>query len=311
MARSNYFRAVTVLAVAVATTLAVGLLVLTKPPVAEAQAQDADLRVDMIGPPQLFVGNSDYFSIVVTNSGSESVTVPAGTVLVRNTLTGAKFNSAGNNPPYQPTFGTDHNTVDFTTTADDTIRPRTGRYFTVSANLEAEGAVSNSVQVDPDGAISEGNETNNGPKTLDMTVLKPPTTTPEADLALVTTDRPDPVRVRETLTYTLKVTNNGPDPLPPGAAINDSLPENTKFVSAKIEEDMGDCVFLGTNFQSVMCRVSDGIARGETVRAKIVVVPRLKGTIENRASARSAGYFTSDSNGPPSDTETTSVKRPR
>lgn len=310
MARTNYLGAVTVLAVAAATLAAGLLLMLANPQTADARAQSGDLRVDMIGPAQLFVGEDDYFRIVVTNSGSESVTVPAGTVLVRDTLTDAKFNSAGHNPPYKASFSTDVHTVDFATADDDTIGPGKNRHFSVSARLTEAGTVSNSAQVDPDGAIREGDETNNAPKTLDMTVLARPETDPVADLALVTTDRPDPVRVGKTLTYTLEMTNNGPDPVPPGALIDDYVPEKTRFVSAQIEDDKGDCVFM-TTVSLLECRASDAIAPGDTLRASIALVPRRAGTIENEAYARSGGQFTMDPNGNPSDTETTRVKRSR
>jgi uncharacterized repeat protein (TIGR01451 family) len=54
-----------------------------------------------------------------------------------------------------------------------------------------------------------------------------------ADLAVVQTDSPDPVDLGSNLTYTITVTNAGPDPAP-GVTMNHSIPLDTTFVSLTV-----------------------------------------------------------------------------
>src|SRR5207247_11469347 len=52
--------------------------------------------------------------------------------------------------------------------------------------------------------------------------------TPQADLSIVKTDSPDPVQSGQELTYTLTVTNNGPD-VATDTVVTDSLPSRVTF----------------------------------------------------------------------------------
>jgi uncharacterized repeat protein (TIGR01451 family) len=54
---------------------------------------------------------------------------------------------------------------------------------------------------------------------------------PTSDLAITKTDAPDPVALGSNLTYTLTVTNNGPD-ASTGSTVSDTLPAGVTFVSA-------------------------------------------------------------------------------
>ena len=53
---------------------------------------------------------------------------------------------------------------------------------------------------------------------------------PTADLSIIKTDSPDPVTTGDDLTYTVTVTNNGPDPAT-SVVVTDNLPAETIFVS--------------------------------------------------------------------------------
>jgi uncharacterized repeat protein (TIGR01451 family) len=55
---------------------------------------------------------------------------------------------------------------------------------------------------------------------------------PTADLALTIADTPDPITTGQNLTYTLIVTNNGPDPAT-NLRVTDSLPPNVAYVNTR------------------------------------------------------------------------------
>jgi uncharacterized repeat protein (TIGR01451 family) len=59
-----------------------------------------------------------------------------------------------------------------------------------------------------------------------------------AELAVTMVDSPDPVRAGNNLTYTLTVTNGGPNPVP-DARLTDSLPAGLTFISATSSQ--GSC----------------------------------------------------------------------
>lgn len=300
---------------ALAAALAAGLLMVAMSPPSNAAEQKPDLAITHIGPSQLFVGEADFYHIVVTNKGPGPVTIPSGTVLLRDTLTGATFNSAGWGPgPYSASFSNGVTTVTFTTTADDTIGAGKTRNFSVAnRSTSATGTITNTAQLDPDGAITEANEDNNS-STVSTTVVERPESDLTVNLALAISDRPDPVTVRRPLTYTLKVTNNGPDTLPPGALIHDDLPASVKFRSAEFVGGLGECALIRLpDRQLLVCRVGNAIGVGESVKTKIVVVPKRKGRLESSASAQGGGQLINGDpvvvhpGGYPSDTEATKV----
>lgn len=299
---------------AFAASLAAGLLMVAMSQPSNAVEQKPDLTIAKIGPSQLFVGETDFYYIVVTNEGSGSVTVPAGTVLVKDTLTGSTFNGAGYNQPYKATFGDNLTTVSYATTTDDTIRAGQTRNFAVELRPRSTtGTITNTAQMDPDGAIAEADETNNT-STVTTNVVARPATDLTVNLGFTISDRPNPVRVGRTLTYTVDVTNNGPDALPPGASISDTLSNKVKLRSVEFTQGSGECVFIRLDDRQVlMCRVSGAIGVGESVQAEIRVVPKREGRLETSAYAQAGGQLPSGDpvvvhpGGYPTDTERTRV----
>jgi uncharacterized repeat protein (TIGR01451 family) len=296
-----------------AAVLAAGLLMLAMSPPSNAVERKPDLTIAKIGPSQLFVGEMDFYDVVVTNEGPGSATVPAGTVLLKDTLTGSTYNSAGYNSPYSASFDDNLTTVSYATTTDDTIRPGQTRYFTVMPRPRTTtGTITNTAQVDPDGAIAEADETNNTSATITTNVMARPASDLTVNLALELSDHPDRVRVGRTLTYTLDVTNNGPDVLPPGAYIHHTLSRKVKLSSVEFTQGSGECVFLRfTDYQMLKCRVGGAIGVGESVQAQIRVVPKREGRLETSANAQAGGQYGDPvvvhPGGYPSDTETTKV----
>jgi uncharacterized repeat protein (TIGR01451 family) len=94
------------------------------------------------------------------------------------------------------------------------------------------------------------------------------------DLALVKTASPDLLLLGGQITYTLTVTNNGPDDAP-GVTLTDTLPAATTFVSA----DSGCSHAAGV----VSCELGD-MAVGMMIPLQIVVSADAAGTLVNSAS---------------------------
>jgi acyl-homoserine-lactone acylase len=99
---------------------------------------------------------------------------------------------------------------------------------------------------------------------------------PAADLSVTNVDSPDPVVVGDRITYTITVTNNGPDAT--GVTLRDVLDKRTRLVSARI--DGGRCARRSPNF--VVC--GDLTQDGSITTATIVVRTTRKGTVTNTAS---------------------------
>ena len=99
-----------------------------------------------------------------------------------------------------------------------------------------------------------------------------------ADLEVTKTDSPDPVHVGQNLTYTVRVTNKGPQ-ASFGVLLNDTLPKNAGFGS--VTTTQGSCTIKPAK-RLVTCTLGN-LAAGGTVTVTIVVKPTSKGVISNTA----------------------------
>ncbi len=103
-----------------------------------------------------------------------------------------------------------------------------------------------------------------------------------SDLSVSKTDSPDPVQIGQPLTYTVRVTNNGPDAAA-GVVLVDHLPNGTAYVSASSSQ--GTCSHASGN---VSCSIGS-MANAAVVTVVIIVnAPSTPGTVVNSASASSA-----------------------
>lgn len=116
---------------------------------------------------------------------------------------------------------------------------------------------------------------------LAMLVASPAETAPgdSADLRVVKSDSPDPVAEGSVLTYTIQVTNLGPQAATE-TTVTDRLPSSVEFVSA----GGGTCDRNGRN---VTCDVGTLAAAGGTATVTIRVRPGKAGTLTNTASVDS------------------------
>jgi len=104
---------------------------------------------------------------------------------------------------------------------------------------------------------------------------------PSADLTITKTDSPDPVRVGANLTYTITVTNAGPNPAD-AVQVTDTLPDNVTFISVKTSQ--GSC----TGTTTVVCTLGAVPLTAAGATVTIEVQPTVSGTIMNRANATSS-----------------------
>ncbi len=104
------------------------------------------------------------------------------------------------------------------------------------------------------------------------------TVLPQADLGITKTDSPDPVRKGSELTYTLLVTNDGPQDAT-GVVVVDTLPAGVTFVSASA----GCTAAAGV----VTCDVG-ALAVDAVKEITIVVTADVEGTITNTATVTGA-----------------------
>ncbi len=103
-----------------------------------------------------------------------------------------------------------------------------------------------------------------------------PAAVPMADLSVTKADSPDPVTVGQTLTYTVTVTNDGPDPAT-GVTLVDTLPGGVTLVSATPSQG-SPC--SGTS--TVSCSLGN-VAMSGSASVTLTVTPNAPGALSNQA----------------------------
>src|SRR4029079_2108156 len=90
---------------------------------------------------------------------------------------------------------------------------------------------------------------------------------PTADLSITKTVSPDPVTTGDDLTYTVTVTNNGPDPAT-SVTVTDNLPAETTFVSCS-STGGGVCGGSGNNRTVTFASLTSGASETITFVANV------------------------------------------
>jgi uncharacterized repeat protein (TIGR01451 family) len=103
----------------------------------------------------------------------------------------------------------------------------------------------------------------------------------QADLSITKTDAPDPVDGGDALTYTLTVTNAGPDPAS-NVVVTDTLPPGTTVVT--IGSTQGSC---SSPSEMPMTCTLGGLAAGASATVTIVVTSPVSGTLTNTGNVTS------------------------
>jgi uncharacterized repeat protein (TIGR01451 family) len=142
---------------------------------------------------------------------------------------------------------------------------------TINTTVTAGGILTNTATVTT--ADADTNNTNNSATA--MTTVRG-----VADLAIAKSASPDPVTVGNALTYTVTVTNLGPNAAT-SLVITDTLPAGVTLISATVPG--GTC----TGTTVVTCNVANLAVNG-TVNATLVVTANTTGSVTNMASVVSA-----------------------
>lgn len=111
----------------------------------------------------------------------------------------------------------------------------------------------------------------------------------DVDMEITKSDSPDPVIVDNPLTYSLLVTNHGPDPAS-GIVVQDMLPAGVTFVEASSSQ--GAVVELN----GVVTAELDALDAGESATVTITVIPHELGTITNTATVEALQNETNPEN---------------
>jgi len=173
-----------------------------------------DLTITKTHTGNFTVGVNGTYTITVTNSGNAPTT---GTVTMTDTIptemVALSLTGTGWNCTLAPLS---------CNRADAFAASTSYPAITLTVNPITPGQVTNTATVSGGGEANTTNNTANDPTTIIAS----------ADLAITKSDSPDPIDVGQTLTYTLTVTNNGPNDLNGTISVADTLPANVTFLNA-------------------------------------------------------------------------------
>ncbi|MBI3660705.1 DUF11 domain-containing protein [Candidatus Acetothermia bacterium] len=98
---------------------------------------------------------------------------------------------------------------------------------------------------------------------------------PQADLSVSASASPDPVLVKKNLTYTIVVTNNGPQSAT-NVILTDQLPQGSHFISITLNN-------CSNNGSTISCNLGT-LAKSQNTTITIVIQPLSEGTVTNVVS---------------------------
>jgi uncharacterized repeat protein (TIGR01451 family)/CSLREA domain-containing protein len=234
-------------------------------PVSDLQITNSD------SPDPVLTGANITYTIAVTNNGPDtdagatfSDTVPAGTTFV-------SFTSSGScsTPPVGGT-GTVTCSLGALLTSGSTTMT-----LVVKVTAAPGSTITNTASIT---GMSSDPSLGNNSATATTTVAG----VPVSDLQITNSDSPDPVLTGSNITYTIAVTNNGPD-TDAGASFSDTLPAGTTFVSLTSPGSCSTPAVGGTG--TVSCSLGALSTGGSATITLVVNVNAAPGsTITNTAS---------------------------
>jgi len=214
----------------------------------------ADLGVTIAASPIPVAANHDFaYTVAVTNAGPSS----GSNVVVTDSLPlGVTFVSASSDQGVTPTFSNGVVTLTI-----PTLNPNA----TANLTVEVDPTVSAGSTL-TDTASVAGQEADPNPANNTATLMTP--VEGASDLAVTAAAQPAAVYVGQNLTYTLNVSNNGPDN-EPDAVLTCPLPPDVALVSAGSSQGQAPSLADG-----LMTADLGALAAGQTARATLVVIPQ-------------------------------------
>ncbi|MEO5558691.1 MAG: hypothetical protein ABIO49_02970, partial [Dokdonella sp.] len=220
-------------------------------------ATSADLAVVKSGPASVIAGTNAVYTLLVTNNGPD---VATSVVLADPTPAGVTFVSADG--PCTGGFPCAVGTLANGASVSVNV--------TFAVQVNASAAIVNTASVNS--ATPDPNGSNNS-STVTTTVV--PVAAASADLGVAKTG-PATVAAGSTISYTIVVTNNGPDAVP-DAVLSDPTPPGLTFVSASAPCSGG--------FPCTIGAIANGAS--VTITTSYTVAAGFAGSITNIASAHS------------------------
>lgn len=231
--------------------------------------QDADLQLTKTADPNpATVGGVLTYTLVVSNNGPGTAENASVTDTLDAGLTIDSFSATGGGVCGQAGQTV---TCDWSAIADGASETVTINTTPTAAGTVANAAAASSDNPDPDPG---GAEDSISVEVVDGGLG-------DADLQLIKSADPDPVEVGQTLTYTLEVTNNGPEDAE-NVVVTDTLDATLDIIGATASGS-GNC---GVTGQLVTCTWAQ-IANGAVESAVIETTPTEAGIVVNSAVAAS------------------------
>ncbi len=251
-------------------------------PVAEPQADLGLSMADKVDP--VMAGDPITYTLAISNAGPDSA---LNVVLTDSLPGGVTFVSA------TPTQGSCLEADGLLTCSLGDMTSGTGAGMELVITTTLTGTLTNSASLSSD--VADPNADNNSAgqdTTVDAApapvveptptpVVEPtPVAEPQADLGLSMVDAVDPVRVGDNVTYTLAISNAGPDSAL-NVVLTDSLPAGVAFVSATPTQ--GSCLEADG---LLTCSLGD-MDSGASAGVELVITTSEAGVITNNASLSS------------------------
>jgi uncharacterized repeat protein (TIGR01451 family) len=233
----------------------------------QAPPPQANLQLDgTVAPNPVLVGQNLTYTFNITNTGPDTATSLIFTdVLSQNISYLSSTTSQGTcayaSPSLTLTCSLDSLALGAVMQVKLVVTPKTTGTLTATPSLRA-------AEVDPNTA--------NNTTTLTANVQAP--VVPTANLGLSMTATPNPVLTGQNLTYTMNLSNTGPDTATNTKIIN-PLPQNTTYISSNPSQ--GSCA---ASNGTLTCNLGS-LAANAAASVELVLTSSVAGTITNSASA--------------------------
>jgi uncharacterized repeat protein (TIGR01451 family)/fimbrial isopeptide formation D2 family protein len=212
------------------------------------------------------MGSQVTFSVAVTNSGPDATSgvhvadlLPAGITYVSSSATAGV---------YDPGSG-DWNIGGMADGAVETL--------TITVTVDIEGPITNMAQVTASDLPDPDSTPGNGDPSEDDQSSAPINSHGVADLTLSKTANPSAVRKGDQMTYTIVVTNDGPD-IATGVIVRDQLPSGVTYVSSS------DPAYNPTTGAWTVGSMADGGSATLTIAARVGQTGSITNTAQVAAS---------------------------